>query len=101
MAGSVVATLAVVLPSFLIILLVTAVLKTALKNAFVQAVLRGIKPCMIGIILATGLFFWSMYTLNKRTMVTFKYLLVMLCVGLLCFPGRDGHTPLLCKDNSI
>ncbi|MBQ4435978.1 MAG: HDIG domain-containing protein [Clostridia bacterium] len=35
------------------------------------------------VILATGLFFWSMYTLNKRTMVTFKYLLVMLCVLLL------------------
>ena len=54
LTGSVTATLAVVLPSFLIILLLTAVLKTALKNPWVQAVLRGVKPCMIGIILATG-----------------------------------------------
>lgn len=52
--GAVTATLAVVLPSFLIILLVTALLKTALKNPLVQAVLRGLKPCMAGIILATG-----------------------------------------------
>ena len=52
--GAVVATLAVVLPSFLIILLVTALLKTALKNKYVQAVLRGMKPCVIGIVLATG-----------------------------------------------
>ena len=33
--GAVIATLAVVLPSFLIILLVTALLKTALKNRYV------------------------------------------------------------------
>ena len=52
--GAVIATLAVVLPSFLIILLVTALLKTALKNKYVQAVLRGLKPCVIGIVLSTG-----------------------------------------------
>ena len=54
--GAVIATLAVVLPSFLIILLVTALLKTALKNKYIQAVLRGMKPCVIGIVLATGLY---------------------------------------------
>ncbi|MBR5126617.1 MAG: chromate transporter [Oscillospiraceae bacterium] len=54
--GAVIATLAVVLPSFLIILLVTALLKTALKNKYVQAVLRGMKPCVIGIVLATGIY---------------------------------------------
>ncbi len=54
--GAVIATLAVVLPSFMIILLVTALLKTALKNKYVQAVLRGLKPCVIGIILATGIY---------------------------------------------
>ena len=53
--GAAIATLAVVLPSFLIILLVTALLKTALKNKYVQAVLRGVKPCVIGIVLATGI----------------------------------------------
>ena len=54
--GAVIATLAVVLPSFLIILLVTALLKITLKNKNVQAVLRGLKPCMIGIVLATGVY---------------------------------------------
>ncbi len=52
--GAVIATTAVVLPSFVIILLIMALLKHALKNKYVQAVLRGVKPCMIGIILATG-----------------------------------------------
>lgn len=54
--GAIIATLAVVMPSFVIILLIMAVLKTALKNRYVQAVLRGLKPCIIGIILATGLY---------------------------------------------
>ena len=54
--GAAIATLAVVLPSFLIILLVTALLKTVLKNRYVQAVLRGLKPCVIGIVLATGIY---------------------------------------------
>jgi len=54
--GAVLATLAVVTPSFLIILLVTAVLKTVLKNQYVQAALRGVKPCMVGIVLATGVY---------------------------------------------
>ena len=54
LAGALIATLAVVLPSFFIILLVTEILKTAIKNKYVQAVLRGLKPCVIGIVLATG-----------------------------------------------
>ena len=54
--GAVVATLAVVLPSFLIILLITALLKSVLKNKLVQAILRGLKPCVIGIVLATGMY---------------------------------------------
>ena len=54
--GAIVATLAVVLPSFLIILLVMALLKTALKNKYVQAILRGLKPCIIGIVLSTGIY---------------------------------------------
>ena len=47
---------AVVLPSFITILLMMALLKKLLKNPYVQAVLRGLKPCIIGIILATGIF---------------------------------------------
>ena len=54
--GAVIATTAVVLPAFIIILLVMCLLKAALKRPAVQAVMRGLKPAMIGIILATGLF---------------------------------------------
>lgn len=54
--GALVATLAVVLPSFMIILLITALLKNAFKNKYVQAVLRGLKPSVIGIVLAMGVY---------------------------------------------
>ena len=54
--GSLDATFAAVLPSIIIILLVTALLKSVLKNLYVQEVLRGLKPCMIGIILAAGVY---------------------------------------------
>ncbi len=53
-AGSLIATFAVVLPSFLVTILIMALLKAVWKNPYVQALLRGIKPCIIGIILAIG-----------------------------------------------
>ena len=53
--GAAVATLGVVLPSFIIILLVSTILAAVIKNKYVQAVLRGLKPCVVGIVLATGL----------------------------------------------
>lgn len=54
--GAVIATLAVVLPSFIVILLVMIALKNLLKNKYMQAILRGLKPCVIGIVLATGVY---------------------------------------------
>ena len=67
--GALVATLAVVLPSFIIILLITALLKNAFKNKYVQAVLRGLKPSVIGIVLAMGVY---MLVKNCLTEDTFK-----------------------------
>ena len=52
--GAVLATLAVVLPAFVIILLIMAAMKAFLKNPYVQAVMRGLTACVIGVILATG-----------------------------------------------
>ncbi len=54
--GALVATLAVALPAFIIIILITALLNNALKNKYVQAILRGLKPCVTGIVLAMGVY---------------------------------------------
>ena len=53
-SGAVLATFAVVLPAFVIILLFVAALKRVWNHGCVQAVIGGLKPCVIGIILATG-----------------------------------------------
>ena len=53
--GAAVATLAVVLPSFVVILLVMIALRRLMEHPAFQAVLGGVKPCVIGIILATGI----------------------------------------------
>lgn len=53
--GSVLATLGVVLPSFIIILLIAMVLKRFSENKFVKAFLRGVQPVIVGLILITGI----------------------------------------------
>lgn len=53
--GAAVATLGVALPSFAIILIITALMSRVIKNRWVQAFLSRVKPCMAGIILAVGL----------------------------------------------
>lgn len=52
--GAALATLAVVMPSFCIILLILVLLKNVIKHPYVQAILKGMQPCVVGIILATG-----------------------------------------------
>ena len=54
--GSLVATVGVVLPAYLVILLIICILKNIITNRYVQAVLRGLKPCVVGIVCATGLY---------------------------------------------
>ena len=71
--GALIATTAVVLPSFVIILLIMILLKKLLKNPCVRAVLRGLKPCIIGIILATGV-----------------YMILQRCIGSFTTPSVDA-----------
>lgn len=52
--GSIAATLGVVLPSFLIILLIAAVLKNLTNNKYFKGFMRGVKPVVVALILSTG-----------------------------------------------
>ena len=53
-AGALCATLGVVLPSSGIILLIAAALKSLLKYPAVEAILSGVRPCVVAMILATA-----------------------------------------------
>lgn len=52
--GAAVSTLAVVLPSFVVILLIMIALGKLMEHPVFRAVLGSVKPCVIGIVLATG-----------------------------------------------
>jgi len=54
--GSLIATLGVVVPAYFMILLIVSVMQNVVKHKYVQAVLQGLKPCVTGIILATGVY---------------------------------------------
>ncbi len=53
--GAFCATLGVVLPSFIIILIVATVIKGLLKYAGVQAFISGLRPIVVGLILGTAI----------------------------------------------
>ena len=53
--GSACATLGIVLPSFIIILLISAVLKNFINYVGVQAFLSGVRPCVVALILGTSI----------------------------------------------
>lgn len=64
--GSLLATLGVILPSFLIILLICSVFHNFLSYKGVKAFLSGVKPCVVALILATGV------TLSLNTLLGLK-----------------------------
>ena len=53
--GSICATIGVVLPSFIIIVLIAAVFAKLLQNKIVNAFLKGIRPVIIALILEAGI----------------------------------------------
>lgn len=66
--GSLCATLGVVLPSFIIILLIVSLIRNFLKYKGVQAFLKGVRPCVVALILATSI------TMALSTLLSFTTL---------------------------
>ena len=86
--GSVCATLGVVLPSFIIILLIAAALKGLMKYAGVQAFLSGVRPCVVALISATAITiglssFFSIKTVHDAPKVDFGSLAVFAVIAVL------------------
>ena len=52
--GAFFVTLGVVLPAFIILLLIAAVLKNLMKYSGTKAFLSGVRPCVVAMILATA-----------------------------------------------
>ena len=88
--GSFCATLGVVLPAFIIILLIAAVMRNFLKYAGVQAFLGGIRPCVVGLIISTGLTMFlgtllDFKTLESKISVDVKGLVILAIILAIAF----------------
>ncbi len=88
--GSFLATLGVVLPAFIIIFLVSAVFKKLLKFAGVQATLGGIRPAVVGLIIATAVTMFistifNVTTVGDKFVFDYKGLIIFAVVAILYF----------------
>ena len=84
-AGALIATAAVVLPAFIIVIILMAALKNHIKRGAVQAVLGGLKSCVIGIILATGVYMMLINCIGSVTGVSVDVAAIALSAGLSVF----------------
>jgi chromate transporter len=100
LAGAACATLGVVLPALLVMLLIAAVLRGFRENASVRAAMSGIRPVVAGMILATGLWMalrclllqegeggWTVSVDWRQIAIT-----LALCVGTLFWRRRLKRT---------
>lgn len=96
--GALLSTLGVVLPSFIIILVIAAVLKNLLKYRSVNAFLSGVRPCVTALIAATAVTmgitqFNLLSSPDWKSIVVFALLLV---IHLICrIRGKKSPSPIL------
>lgn len=96
--GALLATVGVVLPSFVMILAIVSMMKNFIKNQYVQAVLRGIKPCFIGIVLAMGVFMVLSNLFLTSSLNSFDWRVVLITAILLAL--SYGYQKMKNKDFS-
>lgn len=75
--GSCLTTLGVVLPSFIIILLIAAVLKNLTGNPYFAGFMKGVKPVVTGLILTTGLLLLLRSAVTEGVKINWFSLLVV------------------------
>lgn len=102
--GSLLATIGVVLPSFVIILMIASVFTHLVKYKATKAILGGIRPAVIGLILGTGatMFLSLVFSIAKfgsALSFDFKALLILSLISVLSFGyykwKKKGISPII------
>lgn len=97
--GAVIATVAVILPAFVIILALMKIMKKALKSDGIKAAVDGVKPAIVGIILATGVFMAVNNLSFTSSGIDIKALALTAVLSLIYFGSRkvvkNGISPIL------
>ncbi len=88
--GAFFATLGVVLPSFIIILLIVSIIKNLLKFKGVEAFLKGVRPVVVGLIVTVGITIFlsvvlSFTTINSTVNFDYKSLIIFGLIALINF----------------
>ena len=102
--GAILATLGVVLPSFIIILIIATLIRNFMKYAGVKAFLSGIRPCVVGLILATAITMFmstaigfsgigDTFAIDFNSIIIFAILILISIVAKLAFKKKP--TPIL------
>ena len=99
--GAFVATFAVVSPAFLIMLLCMFVFSSLMKNRCFNAVINTLKPCVVGLILAVGIFMTAEAFFDLKGEGTFdlKALLITVLLAAAAFVpqlfGKKKISPIM------
>ena len=70
--GSIFATLGVILPSFIIIIIIAKIFKHFADNKYVVGFLNGAKPVIVGVIFSVGINFILLNVFNMKEVTLFK-----------------------------
>ncbi len=81
--GAALATTMVILPAFLIILIVVRIMDKFLGNPWVKAAMEGLKPCVMGVILATGVYMMGSNLFAASTLDIRALVMTVLLAGIL------------------
>ena len=95
--GSLVATVGVILPAFIIILLISIALKSLIKHPAVTATLNAVRPCTVALILSTALIL-ALETLIPAGTLDVKSLIILailLLTHLACRLFHRSPSPIL------
>ena len=99
--GALIATAAVVLPAFLIVILIMIALKKWIEKPVVKAIFQSVAPCITGIILATGLYMLLRYCFGSFGAFSFDPIALLLTaiLGAIYFGSKKivkrGVSPII------
>lgn len=88
--GALFATLGVVTPSFIIILLIASVIRNFLKFKVIENCLQAMRPIIVGLITATGMVMvlnvlFSLTTINNGALIDFMAIIIFFIIAVINF----------------
>ena len=92
--GALSATVGVILPSFIIILLIVSIIKNFLNNKYVNDFLKDVRPCVIALILATALNMFPNIFINNAKLDC-KAIVIFLILFLITILSKKKTSPII------